>query len=156
MRKVFKYIFRILLGVILLVGLGVILLYLPPVQRFVKNKAVTYAAKKLDMQVQVGNLALKFPLDLTLEEVYVGKTVRDTFAYIGKLHLDVGLKRIFRKELAVKELALNRVKFRLQNDTTGMELSVGLDTLELKADRIDLKNKEINVQELRVATGDIF
>ena len=45
MRKVFKYIFRILLGVILLVGLGVILLYLPPVQRFVKNKAVTYAAK---------------------------------------------------------------------------------------------------------------
>lgn len=57
MRKVFKYIFRILLGVILLVGLGVILLYLPPVQRFVKNKAVTYAAKKLDMQFQVGNLA---------------------------------------------------------------------------------------------------
>ena len=50
----------------------------------------------------------------------------------------------------------DRVKFRLQNDTTGMELSVGLDTLELKADRMDLKNKEINVRELRVVTGDIF
>lgn len=155
MRKVFKYFFRTILGIILFLVLLVILLYLPPVQRFVKNKAVAYAEKKLDMQVEVGNLALRFPLDLTLEEVYIGKTVADTFAYVGKLHIDVGIKRIFRKELAVKELVLNRVKFRLQNDTTGMRLSVRLDTLDLKADRVDLKTKEAEVRELKLAEGAV-
>ena len=48
----------------LLFLLAIILLYLPPVQRFAVDKASTIASQATGLDIRVGRLDLRFPLDL--------------------------------------------------------------------------------------------
>lgn len=75
MRKFFKYLFRTLGVLVALILLLVSLLYIPAVQRYIKNRVVEYAASRWDMTVGIGKLSLKFPVDLSLERVYAGKRI---------------------------------------------------------------------------------
>lgn len=155
MRKFFKYLLGVIGVIFLLPFLIVFLLYLPPVQDFVKNKTVDYLEKNQGMVVKVGYFRLGFPLDLAVEDVYVGKTATDTLAAVGKLHLKVGLGEIFQQRLAVEELVLEHVKFGLSNDTTGMRLDVDVENLELAARKVDLKDRWVDVAFIRLAGGEI-
>ena len=60
-----KYIKRILWGILLtpfiLILLVAVLLYVPPVQRFVVQRTAAYLSEKTGMQVSVGNIHLAFP-----------------------------------------------------------------------------------------------
>ena len=132
-KKILKYLLRTLLVIVLIILMLPALLYIPGVQRYARDKVVDYVESTLGMKAGIGKLSLKFPLNLTLENVYAVKSDTDTLVRLGRLHLDVGLKRIFRKELAVRDLELNRVLFRLHNDTTGMQLQVNLENLQLRA-----------------------
>ncbi|RHV98382.1 hypothetical protein DXA95_01525 [Odoribacter sp. OF09-27XD] len=124
MRKFFKYLFRTLGVLVALILLLVSLLYIPAVQRYIKNRVVEYAASHWDMTVGIGELSLKFPVDLSLERVYAGKTNTDTLAYLGRLRLDAGIGRLMWGQIAVDDLQLEDVVLNLRNDTTGMVLKV--------------------------------
>lgn len=155
MRKIWKYLLWGIGVIILLPFLVVFLLYLPFVQDFVKDKVSTYIAGSYGKIVQVGQFRLGYPLNLTLEDVYVGETATDTLVAVGSLHLEVGVEDILQQSLCVRELELRHVAFGMSNDTTGMSLKVQTDTLSLKAKKIDLKNKWVDVSSLRLAGGDI-
>lgn len=155
MRKVFKYLVRIILAIFLLLLLVVFLLYLPPVQNFLKNKAVDYVTSHYNMVVKVGHFRLGFPLDLVLEDVYAGPTATDTLVALESLKLKVGLGRIFKQQLSVDELSLRQVKFRLQNDSTGMDLDVAVRALDLSAREVDLKSKRVEAERIGLTDGEV-
>lgn len=155
MRKFFKYLGRIVLAIFLLVVLLVFLLYLPPVQTFLKDKAVAYVTKHTGMVVEVGHFRLGFPLDLVLEEVYAGETATDTIVSAGALHLKVGLGQIFRKQLSVDKFELQRVKFALPQDSVGVKLRVAVGELGLVARKVDLTSREVDVEYIRLDGGDV-
>ena len=155
MRKVFKYLGRIILAIFLLLVLVVFLLYLPPIQNFLKNKAVDYVNTHYNMVVKVGHFRLGFPLDLMLEDVYAGPTATDTLVALESLKLKVGLSGIFKQQLSVDELVLRQVKFRLLNDTTGMDLNIAVKELDLSAREVDLKNRLVNAQRIGLADGEV-
>ena len=71
LRKLFKYILRIILVLFSLIVLVMILLYVPAVQNFVKGQAEQYVNNNLDMKLSVGRILLKFPLDLAVENIYL-------------------------------------------------------------------------------------
>ena len=77
-----KYIKRILWGILLtpfiLILLVAVLLYVPPVQRFVVQRTAAYLSEKTGMQVSVGNIHLAFPLDLSLQKLQVLRSPGDT------------------------------------------------------------------------------
>ncbi len=77
LRKLFKYILRIILVLFSLIVLVMILLYVPAVQSFVKGQAEQYVNNNLDMKLSVGRILLKFPLDLAVEKIYLGQTEND-------------------------------------------------------------------------------
>lgn len=156
MRKFFKYLFRILLIIIGLFLLLLVLVYLPPVQRYVKNKAVEYVSKRTGLDVKVDRFSLKFPLRVEIDGAFVGKNGSDTLAYIGQLDLEVGLGGIFRKELAVQNLALEEVKANILNDTTGLQLNIDVRQLSLKVPRVSLGNKTADISVLRLNGGNVF
>lgn len=156
MRKFFKYFFRTIGIIVVLLLLIVALLYVPGVQRYVKDKAVKYVETHWNIKAEIGKFSLKFPLDLTLEKVYAGKSTADTMAYIGSLHLDVGLGGIFRKQLSVRDLKIKEVKLNLENDTTGMELNIRAGELGLQADRVNLGEKRVDVDRLEIEDGDVY
>lgn len=156
MRKFLKYFFRVLLILVILLLLLVALVYVPGVQRYAKDKIAHYVSSVLGKEVEIGQFSLKFPLDLTLQDVFAGEKGTDTLVWIGKLQVDVGLKRVLKKELAVRNLSLEKVRFHLKNDTTGMRLEVDLDSLRLQANRVDLKQKIVEADFLDLSGGDVF
>lgn len=139
-----------------LILLLVSLLYIPAVQRYIKNRVVEYAASRWDMTVGIGELSLKFPVDLSLKRVYAGKTNTDTLAYLGRLRLDAGIGRLMWGQIAVDDLQLEDVVLNLRNDTTGMVLKVRTDRVGLQADVVSLREKRVDISRLLCSGGDVF
>lgn len=156
MRKFFKYLAYTVLTVFLLLIFLVFLLYLPPVQDFIRQKAVSYVVAHYDWDVRVGKLKVTFPLGVLLEDVYIAPTATDTLAMVDTLRLNVGLKRIWKKEVSIDELALRGAKLGLSNDTSGMKLKVDIGSLQLHARKVGLKEHVVQVDLLRIAQGDVF
>ena len=155
MKKILRYTFGTL-GIILLLPLLVVfLLYLPPVQSLVKDKALAFASERTGMTLEAGYFRLGFPLNLTLKDVYVGKTPTDTLVALDGLRLKVGMRDILQFRATVEELELERVKFALANDSTGLDLSVDMGSVALSVRKADLKSKEVDVAFIRLADGEV-
>lgn len=105
MRKLFKYILRIILVLFSLIVLVMILLYVPAVQNFVKGQAEQYVNNNLDMKLSVGRILLKFPLDLAVENIYLGQTEKDTMLYADVIQVNVALTKLLKKEVEVRRLS---------------------------------------------------
>lgn len=155
MKKFFKYFFRALSVILVLLLLAVASLYIPAVQRLVVKKAVKYAETRLGMKVEIGGFSLGFPLDLSLEKVYVGRQDSDTLGYVGRLHLDIGLAQVFRKRLEIRELSLEKVTLGLQDDTTGMRLNVRVEGVETGPAWADLGSKRLDADKLLLGPGNV-
>lgn len=153
MKRFFKYLGRIVLAMIGLLLLVVFLLYLPPVQNLIRKQAVKYVTGHTGWVVQVGHFSLGFPLDLLLEDVYAGPTATDTLASVESLKLRVGLGGIWHKEISIEELALRKVRFVLDKDTTGLSLDVRLGVLGLNAPVVSLGKKQVEIDHIQLREG---
>ena len=72
----------ILLTPILLFVVLMVLLYVPPVQNFLRKQATSYASEATGMQINVGRIDLRFPLNLLVRDVEVIQ-VPDTLLTLG-------------------------------------------------------------------------
>ena len=93
MKKFLLWTSVILLSPLVLFLVLTIILYIPSVQNFLVQKVAVYMSEKTGAEVGVGNVALKFPLDLSLEEVKFIKpndslaNVRDTIVDVKTLEI---------------------------------------------------------------------
>ena len=67
MKKAFWWILGILLSPVLLFAILAVLLYLPPVQNWAVDKVAAIASEKTGMEITVGHVHLRFPLDLSID-----------------------------------------------------------------------------------------
>lgn len=156
MKKFFKYLGRIVLAIFLLLFFLVFLLYLPPVQTFLKNQAVAYFSETYNLTLKIGHFRLGFPLDLVLEDVYAGATPQDTLVSVESLHVKIGVSQIFRQQLSVDDLKLQKVKFNLSDDSSRLELNVKLEEMNLFARQVDLKKKRVDADHIFLCGGEVF
>ena len=111
LRKLFIYILRTILTIFSLIVLVMILLYIPAVQDFVKDKAEQYVERNMNMRLSVGRILLKFPLDLAVEKIYFGQTERDTMLYADAIQVNVALSKLLYKEIEVRRLIVENATF---------------------------------------------
>ena len=90
-RKTGRIILRSVIFLVLFFLLLAGLILLPPVQRFISQKAVAYLEKKLDTKVALGKLYIGLPKTVVLENVYVEDKQKDTLLYGGSLKVEVGI-----------------------------------------------------------------
>src|SRR5258705_5298782 len=107
-KKTLKRISRIVLKSVLFLFLFIIVVFLllltPPVQNFVKGKAVTYLEKKLKTKISVGKIFIGLPKKVILEDVYIEDKQKDTLLAAGSLKLDINvLKLLFKGEVDIKK-----------------------------------------------------
>lgn len=155
MKKVLKYLGWAVAAILIWLVILVFLVYLPPVQNFLCRQAVSYVASHYDREVKVGRLSIGFPLKVELDEVYAGSSATDTSVYAGRVRVDIGLRGIWRGEVSVKELSLDRVVFGWENDTTGMRLKASLEGLALRSRRVNLREKLAEVDYIRLKGGTV-
>ncbi len=110
--------FLIILGILILL---LVLIQTPPVQNFLRGKAVTWLEKKLQTKVAVGKFYIGFPKKIVLEGIYVEDRQKDTLFYGGRMKFDVNLWKLMDNELIVQEINLEDINASVKRtlpDTT--------------------------------------
>ena len=156
LRKLFKYTLRIILVLFTLVVLVMILLYIPAIQNFVKGKAEQYVNRNLDMKLSVGRILLKFPLDLAVENIYLGQTEKDTLLYADVIQVNVALTELLKKEIEVRRLVVENAAVHFEDSLSGLKMNLVLEELNLRVDRLNLSRQEAEIPFIALKGGKIM
>jgi hypothetical protein len=108
-RIALKTLLWIVGSVIFLILLVVILIQVPAVQNFAKNKAVTFLQKKIGTKVEIGHITLGLPKLIVLENVYFEDQKKDTLIAGDKLKVDISLLKLLKNKVEINEINLQGI-----------------------------------------------
>ena len=97
-----------------------ILIQVPAVQNFAKNKIVAYLENKIKTKVSIGTLRIAFPKQIVLRDVYFEDQHKDTLLAGKELRVDIALLKLLSNEVNVDYLELNGIRtniYRIKPDT---------------------------------------
>lgn len=162
---VFMIVLFVPIILLLLVGVG---LYLPPVQKFAKNKIEQVAVDFLGADVSIGSLYLKFPLNLTISDLLALQAPQDTLVYVEqfKTQLPLAPSLFFAKEFPIDFIGVKNMNFHYVSEKDSIDIKgaigdfsandlhvslnakvVHLGVWTLKEGKANLKMKEIEQQD---------
>src|SRR5262245_18893558 len=118
-RSLWKRIARItvktVLFIILFFIIIVLLILTPPVQNFIRGKAVNWLEKKLDTKLDVGRIYIGLPKNIILENVYVEDRQKDTLLSGGKIKVNLNiLKLIFNNDINFENIELSDITAKVK------------------------------------------
>lgn len=106
-RRVLRIAYRTVLIIILVVALVALSILTPPVQNFIRGKAVTWLTQKLHTRVAIGRIYIGFPKKVVIENVYVEDKAHDTLLAGGKLQVDISMLKLLHSEVEVSQVSLS-------------------------------------------------
>ncbi|MDB5032014.1 translocation/assembly module TamB domain-containing protein [Mucilaginibacter sp.] len=112
-RIALKTILWIIASVIFLVLLVVILIQVPAVQNFAKDKAVTFLQNKIHTKVKIGHISLGLPKLLVLDSVYFEDQKKDTLIAGDKLKVDISMLQLLHHKVEINEINLQGVTAKI-------------------------------------------
>src|ERR1035438_4684746 len=104
-----------------LIVIVLLLIQTTAVQNFARKKIVSYLEHKLKTRVEIGRLLIKFPVSISLRDVFITDRTKDTLFFGGKLDVDISMLQLLKKEINIESVSLDHIvaKFkRLSPDTT--------------------------------------
>lgn len=107
-----------LLGLVLLI---LIVIQFPGPQHFLTNKITTYVSTKINSRVEIGNLNIAFPKDISLTDLYVEDLHHDTLLYAHSIKINLNLFDLLSQKLELKDVSLEKLTahiYREFPDTT--------------------------------------
>ena len=137
------------------------LLYFPPVQNWAVKQASAYASKQTGMDISVGKVRLRFPLDLSVEDVKVIQQndslpqVRDTVADVGRVKVDVQFLPLLKKQVHIDALELHDVKFNTTNFVKSARVKGTVGQLRLESHGIDLKQELLKLDHAEISDARV-
>jgi uncharacterized BrkB/YihY/UPF0761 family membrane protein len=78
LKKTFRVLLWCVVSVVALLLLLTILIQIPSIQNFAKDKAISYLHKKIKTKVSLDKILIKFPKDVVLEGFYFEDQKKDT------------------------------------------------------------------------------
>jgi hypothetical protein len=108
-RIALKTILWIIASILFLALLIVILIQVPAVQNFAKDKAVTFIQGKIHTKVKIGHISLGLPKLLVLEDVYFEDQKKDTLIAGEKLKVDISLFKLLSHKVEINEINLEGI-----------------------------------------------
>lgn len=155
MKKALKYIAVTVVSLLVLLLLLPLCLYVPAVQQWGKNEISSYLYKSTGMQLSIGELALKFPLRLQLNETLLLTPERDTLLQSSKIQLGAAPAALLKGELRVNEIALLETDFRFSTADSSLSLSASIHQFSIQNATVDLKKSHITLPDSRLDNGNI-
>ena len=149
-RKVVK----ILLGVLAFFLLMPILIYVPPIQNFLKDTACALVSDATGMQISIEKFRLSFPLDVSLRGVVVVEASGDTMVRAKEAIIDIKLKPLFDLDISPKTLKLKEGMYRMVSPDSSMVLKAEIESLTVgDASNVSLRNSIIDLDKAVIDGG---
>lgn len=140
----------------LLFSLLILLLYLPPVQWFAVNKASKLASESTGLDITVGRLDLRFPLDLLVRDVLaVEPESKDTLLALDRLKVELRLWKLFKKELEIEEVSIKGATVDTRDFLEGMAVNGYLGELFLESHGVAFSPEKARINEFFVKNTDL-
>ena len=153
-KKTLRVLLWCLVSVITLLLLLIILIQIPSVQNYVKDKAVTYLQDKIKTKVSLDHISIKFPKDIVLEGFYFEDQKKDTLLAGKRLELDVDLFKIVSSELEINSVSLENVKANISRNKKGVfnfdYIIKAFESKEPKVEDPDSKPFKISVVKINL------
>lgn len=115
---------KTLMWIVIAVLLVPVLLYIPPVQTFVKNTACKIVYNSTGMKINIDRFRLKWPADVSLQGVTVLEATGDTMVNAKEVIADVKLMPLFKLDVKVNRLELLEGSYRMVSPDSSMVLKI--------------------------------
>ena len=153
-RRILKTIFTIISIPFILVWLLIILLYIPPIQRYAVNEVCGMLAESTGFDISIGSFRLAFPLKLKITDL---KASRNDTLFIDASHADVNISPI---PLLSGEVEVNYVQFEGVDINTGelipeMSIDGRLGFFRVVARNIDLEKEIAHIRQIHLHSSDL-
>lgn len=133
-----------------------VLIYIPPIQDFLKNVACNVASDATGMKISIDRFRLKFPLDIALDGVVVIESTGDTMVVAKEAIADLKLIPLFDLQIQPERLSLNHGMYRMMSADSSMLLKAQIESLSLRGENeVDLSHSIINLNKVELAGGNI-
>lgn len=153
--KIIKILIWIVLGILGLLLLVSVLVYLPPVQTFVKNKASQYVSANLGMELSIDRFRLQFPLRLSVLNATLSTAQGDTIAHFSELSTGVKLLPLFKGQLQAGSLGLKNAVLDYRDTVSALSLHARLGELSISSAAVGLKDKHVDVGRTVLADATV-
>lgn len=158
-RKWLKIALWIVFTPIILFIILMILLYVPPIQSFIRKQATAMASDATGMEITVERIDLRFPLNLLVHDVLVVQPADsagymqhpDTLLRLDKLNVRVEAWPLFKGRVEVNDITLTGVAVNSAKLIDGMQIKGVLGTLALESHGIDLTHEDAVVNRLELS-----
>ena len=137
MRRYAKWSIGIVLVPFALFIIICVLLYIPPIQRYLVTTATQYVSEASGMNVHIGRLSLSFPLNLVVHEAQVVDK-KDTLLNVDQLTVKVQLLPLIQKRIEIDGVGLKGASVNTGRLIEGMQLKGELGELFLRSHGVDL------------------
>lgn len=140
---------------IVLFALCMVLIYLPPVQKWAVDKAAESLSEEMGMEVTVERVRLKFPLDLSVGGVLAVQE-GDTVLGAEELCLSLQPRPLLEKKLNVDDIVLRGAKVNTRNLIDEVIITGRIDELKAYTHGVNLNETLVTVNDLLIDGGDIL
>ncbi|MEO8532164.1 MAG: translocation/assembly module TamB domain-containing protein [Flavobacterium sp.] len=120
LKKTLRVMFWCVVSIVTLLLLLTILIQIPSIQNYAKDKAITYLHKKIKTKVSLDRIGIKFPKEVVLEGFYFEDQKKDTLLSGKRLELDVDLFKLVSSELEINSVSLENVKANISRNKDGV------------------------------------
>lgn len=131
----------ILLTPILLFVMLMALLYVPPVQNFLRKQVTTIASDATGMDISIERIDLRFPLNLLVRGVLVVQQP-DTLLNLESLNVRVQAWPLLKGKVEVDDITLKNVAVNSANLVDGMQIKGVLGQFFFESHGIDLSKED--------------
>ena len=154
--KWLRIILKTMIWIIITIFALPLLLYIPPVQTFVKNLAEKVVYDSTGMKVTIDKFRLKFPLDLSLQGLTVLDLAGDTMVNAKEALVDVKMLPLLGLDVRFNKVRLDEGYYRMVSADSSMIVNVraGLLTLDEKS-FANFRTGEITLNETLLRDGSI-
>jgi len=120
LKKALRILLWCVVSIVALLLLLIVLIQIPSVQNFAKDKAINYLQGKIKTKVSLDHISIKFPKDIVLEGFYFQDQKKDTLLAGKRLEIDVDLFKLVSSELEINSVSLENVKANISRNKEGV------------------------------------
>ncbi|MDO4164486.1 MAG: translocation/assembly module TamB domain-containing protein [Bacteroides sp.] len=157
-KKWLKRAVWILLAPVLLFIVLMVLLYVPPVQSFLRQQVTEIASEATGMNISVKRIDLRFPLDLLVRGVLVVQPTdttdvqrADTLLDLESLDVRIQAWPLLKGKVEVDEVTLKQVAINSGNMVEGMQVKGVLGNFFLESHGIDLSTESVILNNIELS-----
>lgn len=133
-----------------------VLIYLPPVQDFLINSVTKIVADKTGMKIGIEKFRLKYPLDVSLQNLSIIEASGDTMVTANEAVVNVKLLPLLHLDAQVNELKLVDAYYRMLSPDSSMLMTINAGMLKVDdKSSANIATSTIDLNEASLKDGRI-